>query len=584
MVKGIRLSVFLHTRISARSLLLRARYVTRHLVFREKLLLTGMFVLLLVGMFGFLFALSGSYTKIVPADGGSLTEGVVGTPRFINPLIAISDSDRDLVALVYSGLLRSDGTGGLMLDLAQQYDISEDGLVYTFTLKEGLRWADREPLTSADVVFTIQQAKNPLLKSPKRANWEGVEAEAVDERVIRFTLRRPYAPFLENTTLGILPKHIWQGATAEEMQLSDFNLQPVGSGPYRVEKISRSSSGIITAYAFKVNKYFALGKAHLGRVTIRFYPSEKELVNAYKRGETESISAFPQNEIQRIKRQSDTLYTLNLPRMFAVFLNQNSAPIFTERAVRQALERAVDKERIVRDVFSGFAVPLDAPIPPGTFGALEDPFAGVFSMQEARAILEKAGWKLGEGGIYEKTERGKGTRRLAFSLSTSNVSDLVETARSVQSLWKELGADVELKVFELGDLDQQIIRLREYEALLFGEVVGLDPDPFAFWHSSQRNDPGLNIALYTNIAADRLIESAREIADPEERRKKYIAFQREVQKDIPAVFLYAPQYLYIVPSRVRGIALSSLAIPSSRFAQIYEWFSETRQVWPIFAR
>lgn len=583
-MKSTQLFTFLNTRVSVRSLLLCSRYIARHLIFREKLILSALFVFLLVGAFGFLFALSGSYAETVPADGGTLTEGIVGTPRFINPLIAISDSDRDLTALVYSGMLRSNGMGGLMLDLAQQYDIADDGLTYTFTLKENLRWEDGEPLTSADVIFTIQQAKNPLLKSSKRANWEGVEVETVDERTIRFTLRRPYAPFLENTTLGILPKHIWQGATAEEMQLSDFNLRPIGSGAYRVEKISRSSSGIITAYTFKANKYFTLGRAHLDRVVIRFYPSEKELINAYKRGDIESMSAFSPNEIQLIKRQSDALYTLNLPRMFAVFLNQNTAPVFAERAVRQALERAIDKERIVREVFSGYAVPLDAPIPPGTFGALEEPFDSVFSIKEARAILEKAGWKLGNDGVYEKAERGKGTRRLAFSLSTSNVSDLVETAKRVQSSWKELGAAVELKVFELGDLNQQIIRLREYEALIFGEVVGLDPDPFAFWHSSQRNDPGLNIALYTNIAADRLIESAREIADPEERRKKYVAFQQEVQKDMPAVFLYAPQYLYLVPSRIRGVALSSIAIPSGRFAQVHEWFSETLQVWPIFTR
>ena len=149
-------------------------------------------------------------------------------------------------------------------------------------------------------------------------------------------------------------------------------------------------------------------------------------------------------------------------------------------------------------------------------------------------------------------------------------------------MWEDLGARVEIKAFDTINLNQNVIRAREYEALLFGEIIGRDLDLFAFWHSSQRNDPGLNIALYANIDADSLLEDARIINNKDVREKKYIAFTEEIKKDIPAVFIYSPDFLYILPKKIKGFEAQKIIIPSERFLNIHNWFIETEKVWKIF--
>ena len=147
----------------------------------------------------------------VPSSGGIYKEGIVGTPRFINPVLSISDADRDLTSLVYSGLMRQHTDDTLIPDLAETVEISEDGLSYFFKIRDDAVFHDGEPVTSEDIIFTILTTQNPIIKSPKRANWDGITIEKIDDKNLTFHLQQPYAPFLNNTTLGILPKHIWQG-------------------------------------------------------------------------------------------------------------------------------------------------------------------------------------------------------------------------------------------------------------------------------------------------------------------------------------------------------------------------------------
>ena len=557
-------------------------YIVRTLPDKEKIILLVLIIMLGIGVLGFLWKINALFLVEVPADGGTLREGIIGTPRFINPLLAISEADRDLTALIYSGLMRSDGHGGLIPDLAEKYEISEDGLSYTFTIKSNAIWHDGKPVTSDDVIFTIQQVKNPNLKSPRRANWEGVEVEKIDERTVRFWLKRQYAPFIENTTLGILPKHLWKDVAVEEMGFNELNIQPIGSGPYRIDKLSRNSSGIITSYELERNKNFVLGKPHIKKLIFKFYSSEKELLSAYKNKEIDSMgSVSPQNIAELTKSKRGVVKTLTLPRTFGVFFNQNNAPIFSKYEVRKALNVATDKERIIKEVLAGFGTVLNSPIPPGTFGAL-DIESSVASTTQAQNILKAAGWEYNqEEKVFEKeSSKKKETMRLEFSLATSDAPELVHTAELLKTFWEELGAKVNVKIFEIGDLNQNIIRPRKYDALLFGEVVGSgDPDPFAFWHSSQRNDPGLNIALYANSKVDKLLEEARAISDPEKRKEKYELFQKEIQADLPAVFLYSPHYLYIVPESLKGFETYNITMPHERFSQIHNWYIKTRKIY-----
>ena len=528
-----------------------------------------------------------SFMVEVPAYGGSFTEGIIGIPRFINPLIAVSDADRDLTLLAYSGLMRATASGTLIPDLALNYEISDDGLVYTFTIKDTAVFHDGTPVTADDVIFTITKAEDSALKSPKRANWDGVAVEKMGDREIRFTLRQPYAPFLGNTTLGILPKHIWDNVSIEQFNFSQFNIEPVGSGPYRVKNITRDKSGIPVSYNLSSFKDFTLGRPYINDMTIKFYANEEELTSALSNGDIESLNAISPQTANELSEKGDKIIRSPLPRVFGVFFNQNQAPIFTDSAVRTALDTAVDRAAIIETILYGYGTAIDGPIPPGSLGYTAPkenmPSANAEQLQKARGILEKNGWKLGKGGIYEKRVK-KTTQRLSFSLSIPNVAELKSVAEMVSGTWRALGADVEIKIFEAGDLNQNVIRPRKYDALLFGEIVGRDTDLFAFWHSSQRNDPGLNIALYASSVADKLLESARSISDTDTRAAKYAKFQQEIKNDTPAIFLYSPDFVYILPERIRGVELNSVATPSERFLNNNKWFIETNSVWKIFVR
>ena len=556
------------------------RLALRGLLNKEKMAVLLMTLIFFISILGLWTELQKRFALNIPAEGGTLREGIVGTPYLVNPVLASTDADRDLAALIYSGLMKPDGRGGLEKNLAENYSISENGLIYTFQLKENLFWHDGEPVTADDVVFTINAAKNPAIKSPIRANWEGVEIETPDPRTVKFSLKKPYAPFLENTTLGILPKHVWKNAAPEQFSLSEFNRQPVGSGPYQVKKNKRSSAGIITAYELKSFGDYALGKPLIPKMEILFYNSESEMLSAYEIGNIDSIGTISTLGVAKIKQSRSSVKTLILPRIFGVFFNQNKSEIIRDQKVRLALDMALNKENLVGEILNGYGIFLNGPLPPGI---IDQTNISAFNLDEAKNILEKSGWKYNEEkGVREKSAKGKTSIELAFSISTANTPELVKTADAVKNMWQAIGAKVEVRLYEIGDLNQSVIRPRDYESLLFGQVVGRDPDPFAFWHSSQRNDPGLNIALYANKTVDGILESARTLNDVGARKNKYIEFEKEVIKDTPAIFLYSPYYLYVLPQKLLGFNTETATVPAERFANVSKWHLYTARVWKIF--
>lgn len=540
---------------------------------------------------GLLFLLNSALLVMLPSYGGNFSEGIVGSPRFINPVLAVSDIDRDISMLTYSGLLRATPAGDYIPDMAESYTISPDGTAYTFTLREGVTFHDGAPITADDVIFTVTKTQDPILKSPLRANWSGVIAEALDPRTVRFTLKSPYAPFVQNLTMGILPKHLWQNVSAEEFPFSELNTAPVGSGPFKVRRVSRTPAGIPTSYDLRAFANYALGKPYLSSITLRLYQSESALADALVRGEVEAASGLSPATLSRIPNLNIERSALN--RVFGIFFNQNQSEVLRDADVREALAAAIDRSALVATVLSGYGTPLEGPVPPASLNSLGLPLVAPTQTQEgdtlaaASKILSDAGWELGEDGILEKTT-GKGddtkTTKLILSLSTGNVPELRAAAEYVRAAWSALGASVEVKIFDQGDLSQNVIRPRKYDALLFGEVVGREFDLFAFWHSSQRNDPGLNIALYANTHADDILEELRETSEDSKRAELYTELLSELTADIPAIFLYAPDFVYSIPKDIRGLTLGFIETPSDRFLSAQLWHRETDYVWPIFGR
>lgn len=544
-------------------------------------------VMLIVSSLGLLYTLKERLVVTVPAHGGSLTEGILGSPRFINPVLALSDADRDLTSLVYSGLLRATPEGGYVPDLASGYTVSEDGKTYTFTMREHLTFHDGTPVTADDVVYTVLKAQDPALKSPLRANWDGVKVEAVDQKTVRFTLRAAYAPFVENLTLGVLPKARWNAIGDEEFPFSELNAEPIGSGPYQVAGVSRTSSGIPSSYSMRSFGNYALGEPYLGSLTLRFYQNESGLTTALSRGEIDSASGISPENLKNVPK--DDVRTSPLNRVFGVFFNQNQSAILRDKGVRTALNNSLNRAELVDEVLGGYGTPLMGPVPPTVDGGAYAQASTTSAQlaESARAALIAQGWKPGADGILEKTT-GKGssaqTTRLSFDLATANVPELRAAAEYLRVQWGRVGAQVNVKIFEQGDLSQNIIRPRKYDALLFGEVIGRELDLFAFWHSSQRNDPGLNVAGYANATADKALEALRTTTDADKRAQLLTSFENELQKDLPAVFLYAPDFVYSIPNDIAGVDLGFIETPDDRFLSLPQWHLETDEVWPLFAR
>ena len=508
-------------------------------------------------------------------------EGIAGSPGTINPLLALSDADRDLVSLIYAGLMRSDGRGGLKPELASHYEISEDGLTYTFWLREGLTWHDGKPVTVDDIIFTIEATKNVGIRSPKRANWEGVEVEKIDQGAVKFILKKPYAPFLENTKLGILPKHLWGKLSSKEFSLTELNTKPIGAGPYKIDSFTKGASGAISSLYLKAFKNYKPARPFINNVTLLFYPGEEDLIAAYRKGNITSMKLTPKS-VGEISMANKVLWKAALPQMFGLFFNQSKSPALADIAVRRALEAALDRERIIQEVFGGNALIQSTPIFPDDEQKIASLTESKQSIEEIHTMLIDAGWKENENGIFEKKEKNKDLVTLEFTLTTSDNPELVSTAKVLQNIWQGAGIKVNLEIFELGSLEQNIIRPRKYEALLFGQVVGFNPDPFAFWHSSQINDPGLNVALYANTKVDRFLEEVRTIIDWEEREEKYDAFQEEIAKELPAIFLYSPIYLYLMPDDIYGVDIQRITIGAERFSDIENWYKNTQNIWKVF--
>jgi peptide/nickel transport system substrate-binding protein len=531
-----------------------------------------------------LFHLNNSYSEAVPVSGGTLQEGVIGYPRYINPVLAITDPGRDLTDLIYAGLMRQTPSGELVPDLAASYTISNDGLTYDFLLKDNLTFQDGSPLTGDDVEFTILKTQDQTLNSPRAANWSGVSVEKVSAKEIKFHLKKPYGPFLQNTTIGILPKRLWSQATdADSFTLSDLNRNPVGAGPYMIKGIKTTGAGLPEYYHLVPFRNYAGGSAYIKDIILRFYNNEEDLLNAYNRGEIQAVNSISPEETEYLKSRNTEILTKPLPRVFGVFLNQSQDPVLVHSEVRQALNSAVDRKVIIEKVLNGYGSPIYNPIPENLLPASTTPedISASDRITVARNILLKAGWGTSTTGALQKKSKS-GTETLHLSISTGDSPDLIATANLLKETWEALGFSVDVKTFSANDLNQNVIRPRKYDALLFGEIIPAGLDIFGFWHSSERNDPGLNIALYANSKADKLLEAARTTSDPNLAATNYLKFENEVRNDVPAVFLYSPDFIYAVPKNLHGIELGNITVPADRFMNVSKWYIETEKVWKVF--
>ncbi|MCX6729924.1 MAG: ABC transporter substrate-binding protein [Candidatus Portnoybacteria bacterium] len=544
---------------------------------KERCFVMGIVVLIIVSALGWIIVHKLTTTIVAPDFGGSFTEGIVGNPQYINPVLSqASDSDRDVTELIFSGLTKYNSKGEIVPNLAQEYKIGDNGKTYEFTLRTDIKWHDGENFTADDVVFTITTIQNPEFRSPLRVNWSGVEIEKIDDYKVRFKLKTAYAPFLANTTTGIIAKHIWEKVTPANFSLVPENLEPIGTGLYQLTKINKNKDGFISYIRLEAFGEYASGRRpFIDKINLNFYPDEITAIKAYNRGQIDNLSLISIKNKSLVKGENrSNIEKLVLPRYFAVFFNQSKSKVLSDKVVRQALNYATNKKQIIEDVLNGEGETVDSPIPAGIWGHANDLKIYDFAQEHANNILEAAGWKdTDNDGIREK-----GIEELEIELVTTDMKELQQVANILQEQWSKIGVKTNVKILEIGEVQQEYVRPREYQALLFGEVLGFDPDPFSFWHSTQKKDPGLNLALYDNTKVDALLRDARQILEPELRLKKYKDFQQLVIDDAPVVFLYSSYQIYLTSKNIKGFENKNIILPSKRFTDIESWYIKTQRI------
>lgn len=544
------------------------------------------------------------FTVNVPINGGTVTEGIVGVPTLINPVIALSDADKDLTSLVYSGLMRKTSDGKFIPDLAESFTVSPDGTVYTFIMKESAKFHDKTPVTADDVIFTIEKIKDPIIKSPRKMGWDGISVNKKDNYTVVFTLAQPYISFLDNTTIGILPSLLWKNVNVNEFNLSPFNTKAIGSGPYEVKSVLKNKDGISEEYKLKRFSDFTLGKPRIKYFNIISYANEKDLVKALLNHSVDQAGGISSENMGDIENGKYIIRTATLPRIFGIFFNSSKNKIFTDQEVIKAFDKVLDRQYVVDQVLGGYGSIVSAPIPEKIIPNESKTKYSNATIDEANLILEKAGWVRGEDGIRKKggdttktvtkkvggktvTQIVKSTTpliRLSFSLTTGDTQELRQTVLLIQEQLAKVGAEVDIKkIYETGQLNQ-LIRAREYEALFFGQVINHESDLYSFWHGSQRTDPGLNISMYSNKKVDALLESIQKTLKIEDRIVKYGELAKEFKIDIPALLIYSPKYLYITSPKLNNFSFEDITIPSDRFSEVYKWSADTDRVWKIFTK
>ncbi|MDD9867927.1 MAG: ABC transporter substrate-binding protein [Candidatus Campbellbacteria bacterium] len=535
-------------------------------------------LLIIVIPLSYLFSNNTDLTVVVPQDGGVIVEGLVGNVRFINPVIARTQTDKDIASVIFSGLTRLGDNGKIVPNLAESWTVSDDGINYEFKIRDDAIFHDGTKVTSNDVLYTIEAIQDSDVRSPLAITWQGVSVFAPSKDKVIFTLQQPYSPFIYNTTVGVLPSHLWSEGTEtySDIIFHEQNLRPIGSGPYLIEDIETFGDERARKYVLRAFSGNVLGEPYIKTLEFALHDSEDELFQAINRGDVTSVSLQNRNAFLRDlaeKNDAYDFYTANSLRIFGIFFNRNRSAVVADENVRYALNATVPREEIIDDVLFGIAESATGPIPP-----TKNSKSGESELDDALEFLKERGWSENEEGVLEKDDH-----ELSFDLITIDTPEQISVATKVSLAFEKIGGEVDIFTKSRDKFIEENIRPRDFEAALFGYGLSHGFDLFHFWHSSQINDPGLNIPAYVNLVVDDLLEKARGV-DIVERKELYNSVEEEIQDVLPAVFLYSPLFGYLIPNSLKGISVNEVISPENRFINIDRWHFRTTKVWKILAR
>lgn len=497
-----------------------------------------------------------------PAYGDTIIEGLGAEPTVLLPVLAQDTASHDVAGLVFNGLVKYDKDLSLIGDLAESWEISNDGLIITFHLRKGVKWTDGIEFTADDVYFgykTIIDEKTPT--AYKEDFLQVKNAEVIDKYTFRVTYEKPFAPALSTWgSLPVLPKHLLEG---KDITKSELGRKPVGMGPFIFKEWVAGQKVVLDS-----NHDYFEGRPYIDRYIYRIIPDPATMFLELKTGAIDWMGLTP----LQFTRQTDTAYFKNnfkkyrYPVFVYTYMGFNLKDVrFKDKRIRQAIAHAIDKEEIVNGVLFGLGSPATGPYVPNTWVYNPNVRKYDYNLEKARELLKQAGWQDTDGdGILDKNKR---PFELTISTSVGNTTR-IKVATIIQWKLQKIGIKVNIRTYEWSTFINERINKRRFEAVILGWSIGLDPDQYDIWHSSKTKEKEFNFIDYKNPEIDDLLEKGRRTFDIEERKKAYFRMQEILADDVPYIFLYVPDALVIINSRFQGIEPAPIGISYN----LHKWY------------
>ena len=481
-----------------------------------------------------------------PAYGDILVQGDIGDASNLIPLLASDSASHNIAGMVYNGLVKYDKDMNIVGDLAESWEISQNGLVITFHLRKGVKWHDGYPFTSADVLYTYQVTIDPKTPTAYAGDFLKVKrVEALNDYTFRVTYAKPFAPALISWSSAILPRHLLSG---KDITKSTLARHPIGTGPYMFKEWVAGQKITLAS-----NPDYFEGQPYIdGRIT-RIIPDSATMFLELR---AQNIAMMGLTPLQYTRQTENNLFKNNFNKYrylsFAyTYLGYNlKNPLFTDKRVRQAISYAINKNEIISGVLLNLGKPANGPYKPGTWAYNDKIKIYDYNPKKARELLHEAGWtKLNSEGVLEKDGKP-----FIFEIVTNQGNETRQKcAEIIQRQLKEIGIIVKIRVLEWSAFVTDFINKRRFDSVILGWTIPLDPDAYDVWHSSKTAPEELNFISYKNPEADEMLEKGRSTFDQKERKKYYDRFQEILAEDQPYTFLYVPEALVIIHNRFRGI-------------------------------
>lgn len=573
---------------------------------KERLIIRICLVIVLVNVVYLGVRYYNNHVSSSPVVGGVYQEGLIGYPKNVNPLYSINrDVDNDIAKLIYSSLFKYNDKGILVGDLAEKIETT-DNKEFLVTIKSGVKWHSGEDLLVDDVIFTFNLIQNPEFRSPLRQDFFGVEVTKVSDNVVKFVLPSAYSFFPNFLTFGIMPQSVWENIAPDSANLSEFNLQAIGSGPYKFSSLVKDKKGELKEYRLVVNNDYYGAKPYITNITFKLYPDSNELINAINSGDVQGISYLSPDQKKTLLAQNSLRFnSLDSSQESLIFINSVKNTNLADLKVRQAMTLAIDKSTIVKDIFSDFNKVLNGPLSDSSPLYNNQIEKYNFNFALAGTKLDEAGWQrievkqadllaaelspelraiaeyasstkeVVDGSWRFKKDKKGIVSLLTVTLTAIDNGDGLLVAQKIKQYWNTIGVRTSLNLVSSGE-SSGLVLSRNFETMLYSEIIGSNPDLFFFWHSSQIGNKGLNVSAYKNDRVDKLLEEIRLSIDNDIKKNDYLEIQTIINSEVPAIFLYENNYIYVQSKKIKGFENISINDPSDRFSGISSWYLKTK--------